>query len=87
MNYIMKLYDESSNTNVIGSNNYFISFNKENELFRDISQIYEKELEDYLREKGENNKENEDKNLLKMDDNEDDIDSEEEALKIIAKDN
>ena len=32
MNYIMKLYDESSNTNAIGSNNYFISFNKENEL-------------------------------------------------------
>ena len=87
MNYIMKLYDESSNTNVIGSNNYFISFNKENELFRDISQIYEKELEEYLRTKGENNKENEDKNLLKMDDNEDDIDSEEEALKIIAKEN
>ena len=87
MNYIMKLYDESSNTNAIGSNNYFISFNKENKLFKAILPIYEKELEEYLRTKGENNKENEDKNLLKMEENEDDIDSEEEALKIIAKEN
>ena len=87
MNYIMKLYDESSNTNAIGSNNYFISFNKENELFKDILPIFEKELEEYLRTKGENNKENEEKNLLKMEENEDDIDSEEEALKIIAKEN
>ena len=26
MNYIMKLYDESSNTNVIGANDYFMLF-------------------------------------------------------------
>ena len=87
MNYIMKLYDESSNTNAIGSNNYFISFNKENELFKDILQIYEKELEGYLKTKGENTKDNEGKNFLKMEENEDEIDSEEEALKIIAKEN
>ena len=87
MNYIMKLYDESSNTNIIGTNNYFISFNKENELFKDILQIYEKELEEYLKVKGENNNENKDKNVLKSEENEDEIDSEEEALKIIAKEN
>ena len=81
MNYIMKLYDETSNTNAIGSNNYFISFNKENELFKDILQIYEKDLDDYMKSKGDK----EDIKLLKIE--EDDIDSEEEALKIIAKEN
>ena len=86
MNYIMKLYDESSNTNVIGSNNYFISFNKENELFKDILQVYEKELEEYLKTKGDND-ENEGAKLLKLEENEEEIDSEEEALKIIAKEN
>ena len=86
MNYIMKLYDESSNTNAIGSNNYFISFNKENELFKDILQVYEKELEEYLKTKGDND-ENEGAKLLKLEENEEEIDSEEEALKIIAKEN
>ena len=81
MNYIMKLYDETSNTNAIGSNNYFISFNKENELFKDILQVYEKDLDEYIKSKGDN----EDIKLLKIE--EDDIDSEEEALKIIAKEN
>ena len=81
MNYIMKLYDETSNTNAIGSNNYFMSFNKENELFKDILQIYEKDLDEYIKLKGDND----DIKLLKME--EDDIDSEEEALKIIAKEN
>ena len=87
MNYIMKLYDESSNTNVIGANNYFISFNKENEIFKDILKIYEKELEEYIKLNKEIKNENEDKLLLKMEENEDEIDSEEEALKIIAKEN
>ena len=81
MNYIMKLYDETSNTNAIGSNNYFISFNKENELFKDILQIYEKDLDNYMKSKCDK----EDIKLLKIE--EDDIDSEEEALKIIAKEN
>ena len=36
MNYIMKLYDESSNTNINGANNYFMSFNKDNDLFKNI---------------------------------------------------
>ena len=87
MNYIMKLYDESSNTNIIGANNYFISFNKENEIFKDILNIYEKELEEYLKTNKDVKNENEDKLLLKMEENEDEIDSEEEALKIIAKEN
>ena len=91
MAYIMKLYDESSNTNIIGSNNYFMSFNKENELFKDILQIYEKELEEYIKSKGEgdnnNGNDNEDKKLFKLEENEEEIDSEEEALKIIAKEN
>ena len=87
MNYIMKLYDESSNTNVIGANNYFISFNKENEIFKDILKIYEKELEEYIKLNKEIKNENNDKLLLKMEENEDEIDSEEEALKIIAKEN
>ena len=86
MSYIMKLYDESSNTNIIGSNNYFISFNKENELFKDISQIYEKEYDEYIKVQGSIN-EKEERKLLKMEENEEEIDSEEEALKIIAKEN
>ena len=81
MNYIMKLYDETSNTNAIGSNNYFMSFNKENELFKNILQTYEKDLDEYIKSKGDND----DIKLLKIE--EDDIDSEEEALKIIAKEN
>ena len=89
MNYIMKLYDESSNTNIIGSNNYFMSFNKENELFKDILQIYEKELGEYISINGRNNSgnKNEDGRLLKLEENDEEIDSEEEALKIIAKEN
>ena len=89
MNYIMKLYDESSNTNIIGSNNYFMSFNKDNELFKDILQIYEKELEEYIRINGVNNtgNKNEEGKLFKLEGNEEEIDSEEEALKIIAKEN
>ena len=85
MNYIMKLYDESSNTNAIGSNNYFISFNKENPIFNDLTNIYENELKEYTKLKEINNSNGELK-MLKLE-NIEDIDSEDEALKIIAKEN
>ena len=85
MNYIMKLYDESSNTNAIGSNNYFISFNKENPIFNDLTNIYENELKEFTKQKESNNSNGELK-LLKLE-NIEDIDSEDEALKIIAKEN
>ena len=49
MNYIMKLYDESSNSNIIGSNNYFISFNKENKIFNNLIDEYQNELNEYLK--------------------------------------
>ena len=94
MNYIMKLYDESSNSNIIGSNNYFISFNKENEIFNELIPNYIKELKHYIKEKN-----NLDLDQMKIKDDaifdmvhfegeeEDDLDSEEEALRIIAKEN
>ena len=94
MNYIMKLYDESSNSNVIGSNNYFISFNKENEIFNELIPNYIKELKQYIKAKN-----NLDLDQMKIKDDaifdmvhfegeeEDDLDSEEEALRIIAKEN
>ena len=85
MNYIMKLYDESSNTNAIGSNNYFISFNKENPVFNDLTNIYENELKEFTKQKESNNSNGELK-MLKLE-NIEDIDSEDEALKIIAKEN
>ena len=85
MNYIMKLYDESSNTNAIGSNNYFISFNKENPIFNDLTNIYENELKEYTKLKESNNSNGELK-MFKLE-NIEDIDSEDEALKIIAKEN
>ena len=89
MNYIMKLYDETSNSNTIGSNNYFISFNKENTIFNDLEKEYKNELEEYfkIKEKKEDN-ESKIKNVkMEQADNDLDIDSEEEALKIIAKEN
>ena len=94
MNYIMKLYDESSNSNVIGSNNYFISFNKENEIFNELIPNYIKELKHYIKDKN-----NLDLDQMKIKDDaifdmvhfegeeEDDLDSEEEALRIIAREN
>ena len=94
MNYIMKLYDESSNSNIIGSNNYFISFNKENEIFNELIPNYIKELKYYIKVKN-----NLDLDQMKIKDDtifdmvhfegeeEDDLDSEEEALRIIAKEN
>ena len=85
MNYIMKLYDESSNTNAIGANNYFMSFNKDNELFKNILPTYEKELSEYMKSRGEVNQN--EKDGEKLGENEEEIDSEEEALKIIAKEN
>ena len=88
MDYIMKLYDESSNTNAIGSNNYFISFNKENIIFNNLIYNYEDELNEYLKIKGNLNEENKNKEIkmLKIE-SEEDIESEDEALKIIAKEN
>ena len=81
----MKLYDESSNTNIIGSNNYFMSFNKDNELFQNILPKYENEVEEFMKNRGELNQN--EKDGEKFGENEDEIDSEEEALKIIAKEN
>ena len=48
----MKLYDESSNTNSIGSNNYFVSFNKENEIFKDLISNYMNEIKIYAKNIG-----------------------------------
>ena len=85
MNYIMKLYDESSNTNIIGANNYFMSFNKDNELFKNILPTYENEVGEFMKNRrGANQNE---KDGEKFCENEEEIDSEEEALKIIAKEN
>ena len=89
MNFIMKLYDENCNSNAIGSNNYFISFNKENIVFNNLIEEYQNELNEYLKikDKKEENK-NENKIEKNVGGNDDDIiDSEEEALKIIAKEN
>ena len=95
MNYIMKLYDESSNTNIVGSNNYFISFNRENEIFNDLIPNYQNELKNYIKVKNNINlDENKDFNGENIFDfiqfegeEEEDMDSEDEALKIIAKEN
>ena len=95
MNYIMKLYDESSNTNFIGSNNYFISFNRENEIFNDLIPNYQNELKNYIKVKNNINlDENSNFNVENIFDyiqfegeEEEDLDSEEEALKLIAKEN
>ena len=88
MNYIMKLYDESSNSNIIGNNNYFISFNKENPIFNGLGKEYKKELDEYLKIK-EKKEDNIKIKNIKMERAEIDmeIDSEEEAFKIIAKEN
>ena len=95
MNYIMKLYDESSNTNIIGSNNYFISFNRENEIFNDLIPNYQNELKNYIKDKNninlDENSNFNGKNIFDFiqfeGEDEEDLDSEEEALKIIAKEN
>ena len=95
MNYIMKLYDESSNTNSIGSNNYFVSFNKENEIFPDLIPNYINEIKIYAKNNGIEIKDNNDDinntnifDLIKFrQEEEEEIESEEEALKIVAKDN
>jgi hypothetical protein len=96
MNYIMKLYDESSNTNIIGSNNYFISFNRENEIFNNLYENYQNELKNYVKIKNNINFDENDPNfngdnifdLVHFEgEEEDDLDSEEEALKIIAREN
>ena len=65
MNYIMKLYDESSNTNSIGSNNYFVSFNKENEMFQNLIENYINEIKKYAKENGliKDDKNNDEKNI------------------------
>ena len=65
MNYIMKLYDESSNTNSIGSNNYFVSFNKENVLFQNLIENYINEIKIYAKNNGLlDNKNNDDIKLF-----------------------
>ena len=92
MNYIMKLYDESSNTNAIGTNNYFVSFNKENEIFKDLIQNYFSEIKIYAKNNGVDiDNKNSDVNILDLinfkKEEEEDIESEEEALKLVAKGN
>ena len=94
MNYIMKLYDESSNTNSIGSNNYFVSFNKENEIFKDLISNYMNEIKIYAKNIGidiDNNSNINQSNifdLIKFRKEEDDeFENEEEAYKLVAKDN
>lgn len=88
MNYIMKLYDESGNTNNMGINNYFISFNRENEIFNGLMENYINELKEYIKVKNSLNLDearlnNEDIfNMIQFVGEEDDIDSEEEALNI-----
>ena len=88
MNYIMKLYDESGNTNNMGINNYFISFNRENEIFNGLMENYIKELKQYIKVKNslsldESQLKNEDIfNMIQFIGEEDDVDSEEEALNI-----
>jgi len=88
MNYIMKLYDESGNTNNMGINNYFISFNRENEIFNGLMENYMKELKEYIKVKNslnldESRLSNEDIfNMIQFVGEEDDVDSEEEALNI-----
>ena len=87
MNYIMKLYDETSNSNA-GNNNYFISFNKENKIFNELNGEYQNELEDFLKIKEKKEKEMKNNNNFNNSNNEEEIiDSEEEALRIIAKEN
>ena len=91
-NYIMKLYDESSNTNSVGNNNYFLSFNRENEIFGDLLENYKNELIDYIKIKNNVNiDENLNKDnifdLIRFEAEEEDFDSEEAALKIIAREN
>ena len=94
MNYIMKLYDESSNTNSIGSNNYFVSFNKENEIFKDLISNYINEIKIYAKNNGidiDNNSNDNNSNIFDKinfrKEEEDEFESEEEAYKIVAKDN
>ena len=88
MNYIMKLYDESGNTNNMGINNYFISFNRENEIFNGLMENYMQELKEYIKVKNSLNLDetrlnNEDIfNMIQFVGEEDDVDSEEEALNI-----
>ena len=46
--YIMKLYDQNCNNNLTEGNNYFISFNKENNIFNDLINIHQKEMIEYF---------------------------------------
>ena len=86
MDYIMKLYDETSNSNA-GSNNYFISFNKENIIFNDLIKDYQVELDQFLKIKEKKEKDAKNSNINSKIGEEEIIDSEEEALRIIAKEN
>ena len=77
MEYIMKLYDESSNSNAIGSENYFCSFNQENEIFKNLAINYNQEMEEYLKTQSEKGITNDLEN----------IENEEEAINLIDKEN
>ena len=46
--YIMKLYDQNCNNNVTEGNNYFTSFNKENDIFNDLINIHQNEMLEYF---------------------------------------
>ena len=69
--YIMKLYDQNCNNNLTDGNNYFVSFNKENDIFNDLINVHQNEMLNFFSNNNininqqlinENNIENEDIN-------------------------
>ena len=69
--YIMKLYDQNCNNNLTDGNNYFVSFNKENDIFNDLINVHQNEMLNFFSNNNininqqlinENNMENEEMN-------------------------
>ena len=87
MEYIMKLYDESSN-NSTGNNNYFTSFNKENDIFNNLIENYINEIKNFYKQNN-NNQINDNQNIFDLINfqQEDEDESEEEALRLVERDN
>ena len=83
--YIQKIYDEVSNIGNSENRYYFNIFNNISEEMKNINDIYNKELTEFMK----NNKitEIEGNNNTNLDDNELNSDEEEEALKIMEKEN
>ena len=42
--YIMKLYDQNCNNNLADGSNYFVSFNRENDIFNDLINTHQNEM-------------------------------------------